>query len=122
LAVEVAFSEPQSKVKQDADFWLSQSSGEVKAVLSITVRRRGKITIEKWDLLPTPTGTTPRPTQTIEIVRNPAPNCLRIKGALKLQFQDIFLRNKQKEETGFIFSYSDIEMIADDVWHFQFGE
>jgi hypothetical protein len=122
LAVEVAFSEPRRKVEQDADFWLRQSGGEVKAVLSITVHRHGKITIEKWDLLPTPAGIAPRPTQTIEIVRNPAPNCPRIQGQLQLQFQDLFLRNKQKEETDFIFSYDDMEEIASDVWRFQFDE
>ncbi|KAJ5812513.1 hypothetical protein N7474_008814 [Penicillium riverlandense] len=124
LVLEVAWSERRPKLERDIDFWLRESNGDVKVVLSITVHPCGIISIEKWDLSPTSSGngTAPRPTQKIEIVRKPTPNCPRVKGQIQLQFQDIFLRDKEGTDIDFIISHSDMEEIASQVWGFQFEQ
>lgn len=122
LAVEISWSEQRLKFEQDVDFWLSESNGDVKVALTISVHARGRITIESWELASAPAGgvSKPHPTQRIEIVRNPAPNCSPIEGQLTLPFQDIFLRDKQKDETDFTLTHNDMEDIATVVWATQF--
>lgn len=49
IVLEVAASEPQSKLLSDVRFWLYESEGNVKIVLALTVNRRTlEINIEKW--------------------------------------------------------------------------
>ncbi|KAJ6138912.1 hypothetical protein N7471_005398 [Penicillium samsonianum] len=60
------------------------------------------------------------PTQKIEIVRKPAPNCPKVNGQLKLQFRAIFLREKKGTETDFVLTERDMEHIARLIWAVQF--
>lgn len=60
------------------------------------------------------------PTQKIEIVRKPAPNCPKVNGQLKLQFRAIFLREKKGTGTDFVLTERDMEHIARLIWAVQF--
>lgn len=121
LVGEVAWSgsqEARTKLEKDIRFWLEGSGDQVKVVLTITVHDRGRITIEKWDTIPVPQF----PTQKIEIVDDPAPNCPRVNGQLQVPFRDVFLREKDKKdiEADFVLTENDMEQIARHVWAFQF--
>jgi hypothetical protein len=118
LAGEVAFSETRRQLEHDIQWWHTQGNDEVNVVLSITVHPWGKITIEKWGL-PAP-GAEPLPTQKMEIVRHPAPKCPRISGSLKIDFEDVYLRPKQRNETDFILTDAEMERFAYIVWRVQF--
>jgi hypothetical protein len=118
LVGEAAFSETRRQLEHDMQWWHTQGNGDVNVVLSITVHRRGKITIEKWD--PPAPGANPLPTQKMEIVRHPAPKCPRISGSLKIDFEDVYLRPKQRNETDFILTDAEMERFAHIVWRAQF--
>lgn len=75
-------------------------------VFSITVYPRSKITIENWD--PPAHGANPLPTQKMEIVRHPT----KIGGSLKIDFEDVYLRPKQRNETDFILTNAEMERFA----------
>lgn len=51
VALEVAVSESQGKLNSDVRFWLRESQGDTKIVLTLRVNRTvPAITIEKWEL------------------------------------------------------------------------
>ncbi|KAI3230620.1 transcriptional regulator family: Fungal Specific TF [Penicillium roqueforti] len=85
---------------------LSNGNGQVNVVFSITVYPRSKITIENWD--PPAHGANPLPTQKMEIVRHPT----KIGGSLKIDFEDVYLRPKQRNETDFILTNAEMERFA----------
>ncbi|KAJ5425591.1 hypothetical protein N7465_000661 [Penicillium sp. CMV-2018d] len=98
IVVEVAYSETPAKMIKDAKFWLNESSGQVS--------------IEQWKM-----GTrAPVPVQKLEITRNPAPKCEKIQGRMRLSFEEIHLRPKGSDDTDFIVSHRDLEILADRVW------
>ncbi|KAJ5193493.1 hypothetical protein N7449_009635 [Penicillium cf. viridicatum] len=115
IAVEVAWSEPRGKVIKDVNFWLNESSGQVNIVLTVKIYERGRISIEQWKM----GAHAPVPVQKIEITRNPAPKCEKIQGSMRLLFEDIQLRPKGPNDTDFIISHRDMEILADQVWHEQ---
>lgn len=115
IAVEVAWSERRPKVKDDMEFWLANSRGKVVVALSITVTRT-KIAVERWELESRNDGMIPHPTEKMEILRKAKPNCPRIQGHLKIPFEDIYLRRKQKDETDFVLTEDNMEEMARKVW------
>lgn len=115
IAVEVAWSEPRGKMIKDVNFWLNESSGQVNIVLTVNIYERGRISIEQWKM----GAHAPVPVQKIEITRNPAPKCEKIQGSMRLSFEDIHLRPKGPNDTDFIISHRDMEILADQVWHEQ---
>jgi hypothetical protein len=117
IVVEVVWSEPRGKLIRDVKFWLSQSYGKVNIILTITVSKCGNISIEQWKTR----GATPVPVQTIEITRTPPPKCERVQGSMRLAFEDIHLRPKGKNDTDFIISHRDMEIMARQIWDEQFG-
>ncbi|KAJ5508030.1 hypothetical protein N7527_010173 [Penicillium freii] len=53
LAIETGLSESLSQLRKDALWWLSNSSGEVRIVLLISIsKRKDKVFVEKWQLAP----------------------------------------------------------------------
>jgi hypothetical protein len=118
IAGEVAYTETRHQLEHDMQWWHTQGNDNVRVVLSIIVHRRGRITIEKWDR-PAP-GADPVPTQKMDIVRNPAPNCPRISGSLTISYEDIYLHPKQANETDLVFTNADMEQYAREVWAIQF--
>lgn len=122
LVGEVTWMERRSKLVQDMKFWLEESHRQVKVALAITIHARGRITIEKWETNPSSDDgiMSPFPTQKIEIVRKPAPNCPRITGELVIKFKDVFLRERKGTENDFVLTESDMEEMARGIWAFQF--
>jgi len=113
IAVEIAYSEPRRKLEEDMKFWLNDSNGDVNVALTITIERRGlKITVEKWSLQ----GQRATPTQKMEIVRHPEPNCPSVTGGISFAYQDAFLRQKSHTETDFVLTAADMQQLGTAEW------
>jgi hypothetical protein len=111
VAVEVKWSEGRGKVQRGMKFWLKDSRGDVKVALTVSVQRRGKITVERWDLSP---GGNPFPYQTVDIHRG-AEGPL-INGEINVKFRDVFLRDKEPTESDFTLTHDDMQHMAWNVW------
>ncbi|KAJ5978349.1 hypothetical protein N7501_001691 [Penicillium viridicatum] len=122
LVGEVAWSEPRRKLLQDIEFWFKEFNSQSKVAIAMTVHARGRITIEQWGRNPRPDGNMDLriTAQRIEIVRKPAPNCPRVSANLKLQFRDIYLREKKEIDKDFVVTEKSIELLAFQVWNAQF--
>jgi hypothetical protein len=92
-------------------FWLKDLRGDVKVALTVSVQRRGRITVERWDLSP---GENPFPYQTMEIHRG-AEGPL-INGEINIKFLDGFLRDKEPTESDFTLTHDDMKYMARAVW------
>ncbi|OQD60876.1 hypothetical protein PENPOL_c020G01074 [Penicillium polonicum] len=112
IVVEVVYSETPAKMMKDVRFWLTECSGQVSIVLTINILERGRISIEQWKM----GARAPVPVQKLEITRNPAPKCEKIQGRMRLYYEDIYLRPKGPNDTDFIISHEDLELLADQVW------
>lgn len=112
IVVEVSYSENRAKMMRDVNFWLNESSGQVNIVLTVRIHARRSISIQQWKM----GNCTPFSVQKLEIAENPAPNCERIQGTMRLSFEDIYLRPKGRDDTDFLISHGDIEYVADQVW------
>ncbi|KAJ5194593.1 uncharacterized protein N7498_008031 [Penicillium cinerascens] len=112
MAIEVQWSETRAKLKADAKFWLDESKGDVSVVITVSISSNGKISIERWNL--SQQSGDPFPTQTMAIER--LPDGPRITGEMKVNFCDIFLRDKQAAESDFEISHDNLIEMADDVW------
>ncbi|KAJ5508215.1 hypothetical protein N7527_010358 [Penicillium freii] len=90
----------------------------------MTVHARGRIAIEQWGRNPRPDGSMDLriPAQRTEIVRKPAPNCPRVSENLKLQFRDIYLREKKEMDKDFVVAEKSMELLALQVRKVQFQE
>lgn len=115
IAVEVAYTEPPAKMIRDVQFWLNECDGQVNIMLTVKIHKRGKISIEQWRM----GARAPFPVQKLEISRNPAPNCEKIQGSMRLSFEDIHLRPKGPNDTDFVITHQNIESLAHRVWHQQ---
>ncbi|KAJ5967352.1 hypothetical protein N7501_003600 [Penicillium viridicatum] len=101
-----------AKMIRDVDFWLNESSGQVNIVLTVKIYERGRISIEQWKM----GARAPVPIQKLEITRNPAPKCEKIQGSMRLSFEETNLRPNGPDDTDFIVSHRDLEILADRVW------
>ncbi|CAG8902696.1 unnamed protein product [Penicillium egyptiacum] len=117
VVLEVTYNETPKKMEENAKFWLTESS-EVATVLTVEVFKRGRISVKQWNMR----GATAVPSQAMEIVRNPAPNCKKIQGSIRLALKDIYLRPKRQHETDFVLTPHAMEQIASPIWHTQFGD
>jgi len=115
FVLEIGLSESLRKLRNDANWWLSNSRGEVNIVLIIHINRGSRtILIEKWECAPATriqlltriqqitidpndiTGTTPTP--------------------LILHFHKIFLRQPIPPEQDRAFTAQDLRNWSNDVW------
>lgn len=103
---------------RDVAFWLTQSSGKVNVVLTVNLHTRGRISIEQWKM----GGRAPVPVQRLEITRKPAPKCEKVRGSMRIPFDEIHLRPKGPRDTDFVVSHQDLEEMADQVWRKQAQE
>ena len=126
IVFEVADSESLRQLKNGAQWWLSNSGGQVQIVLIFLIQERSRtIQIEKWETRPT-TGRTTRsnqppaqvPTQIQQIIISPN----NVTGApLILHFHLAFLRainqNAVPPEHDFTFTAQDLRDWANNFWN-----
>jgi hypothetical protein len=133
LVVEAGVSETLARLRVDADWWLTNSNGEVKVVVIISIRRAQKsIWIEKWCLQSrTPAAPATRtnasiPTKTQELTITQTPPIptppgnvatYAVTGApLILEFEKLLLRVPVLSEGDVIFTAEDLQAWADEFW------
>ncbi|KAJ5100432.1 hypothetical protein N7456_006484 [Penicillium angulare] len=112
---EVAWSGHRAKLKGDVGFWLNDPDSYAKVVISISVFC-DKVMVESWER----SDESPSPVQMIQIIRDPRPGCPQVNGHLEIQFSDIFGRDKTDEESNFRLTEPDMEILARNIWAFQY--
>jgi hypothetical protein len=126
MVIETAFSESQSKLANDARWWLNASGRELKTVITIAVqKRREAITIDKWEAISRPTRgdpgkMVPEVVQKVTMTRQGGGAPVHITGApLVIGFEKLFLRpaEEEKGEGDVVFSHDDLAEIADLTWN-----
>ena len=133
LVFEAGVSETLSQLRTDAEWWLTNSRGEVKIAIVISIKPAQKsLWIEKWCLQPrTPAAQVTRadapvPTkiQELTIIRNPLiptppgnTATYAVTGApLILEFEKLLLRAPVLPEGDVIFTAADLQAWADEFW------
>ncbi|KKZ62173.1 hypothetical protein EMCG_03311 [[Emmonsia] crescens] len=120
VALEVAFSESRAKVKRDVSWWLHESNGDVRMVLTIDIKTTsGDIYINSWDrgaIMPTRLHPYPEPRaiQEIKLYRNQSP--MLDGDDLVIPFDKMMLRKPGPGEGPFIFTKKELQGLAERVW------
>lgn len=108
LVVETGFTETHGKLAADADWWLRQSNGDVKVVITIKVSKT-KVTIRRWG------GQAVLKQEIVMRKHNRRP--ATITGApLRIPFRDLFLRDPVRNQGDLIFRQEDLEEWAEAIW------
>ncbi|EFE32606.1 uncharacterized protein ARB_00431 [Trichophyton benhamiae CBS 112371] len=124
VVLEVAFSEPEDKVKDNAWWWLYRSNRTVLKVITIDIKREsGNVYVTLWERGAAPSRQHPRPearaVSTLNIFRGQHGNPARLEGTdIALPFKDMLLRDPDPGhgEGDFIFSQAELLEIAENVW------
>lgn len=127
VVIESGYSESTIHLRQMADLWISESDGQVKVVIVISIERaREKILIEKSIPNPTPLNTGPAlrsrgraalREQTITLTKTHNRPAAVTGAPLVIMFHEMFLRNRATDtEKDFRISEHDLQEIAKKVW------
>ncbi|KAJ5931636.1 hypothetical protein N7516_006125 [Penicillium verrucosum] len=123
FVLEVAYTEPRTKVERDMRLWLQATQSQVEFAMTASVDKWNKrITLEQWELKHKPTKTNPDriiadPVQKMCIAKpqsssqNPT-----ISGSFEIPFRSLFLRDCQGNEHDFVMTHEDITRLARDIW------
>lgn len=125
VVLEVAVSETEAKLKSDVRYWLYESRGDVKVVLTVAINRRApEIVIEKWEL-PEDERRTHR-TQRVVISKTKTETKTEINqitvldGPLIIEFPKLFLRPTMTPvETDIRIDREKLEALATSIWCIQ---
>ncbi|KAJ5514397.1 hypothetical protein N7463_003949 [Penicillium fimorum] len=116
VALEVAYSESDSKLNSDVRFWLNPDDGNAKICLTLRIdRAKTRICIEKWQ----PQNGRPHRSQIIWITK--VSNQISVTNhPLVIPFEDLFLRLPfTPTERDIEVSKEALEDIADKIWDMQ---
>ena len=139
IVFEAGFSESLPKLRTDAAWWLTNSRGDVKIVVVVSIRRPQRmLLIEQWCMAPHPGPSAatrtrsnanaplqvPRPTQELTIIQDPPipplPNTVptyTVTGApLTFDFAKLLLRAPVPPEGNVIFTAADLQAFALRYW------
>ncbi|KAJ5101227.1 hypothetical protein NUU61_003449 [Penicillium alfredii] len=122
IAIEVGYAESKGKLRNDLRWWLSQSSGEVKAAISISTHKsKREIVIEIWAMTDTSSGTKPTLQQRLVISKPTADGTTDVTNApLTVPFESLFLRATDRSEEGDIqMTEDDLRQMAEEIWETQ---
>ena len=134
IVFESGLSESLTKLRNDAKWWLTNSQGDVRIVLIVSVKPGNKtLRVEKWCLAPLQLRRSPRiinsgvqvPTRVQEILvtQNPPAHpgdaaTYTVTGApLTLEFQEMLLRAPAPPESDVVFTTADLSQWATDFWN-----
>lgn len=116
VVLEAGLSERTTKLQSDAQWWLSNSDGDVKIALTMSVNRREpSIEIHKWEH----ENNRPRISQTIKLWKDAEGNDQPIQtdGApLLIEFDKLFLRAPAMHEHDIRIESDDLRRVAKAVW------
>jgi hypothetical protein len=114
VILEVAYSETKSKLMSDIRFWLHQSKGDVKVVVTLQINRQTpKITVETWELQ------SDRPHRMQQLIVSKAKNqeVMVRNDPLVIQFASLFLRPASiPKETDINVDAEKLQLLATDIW------
>ncbi|KAJ0414169.1 hypothetical protein BJY00DRAFT_321205 [Aspergillus carlsbadensis] len=116
VVLEVANSEFLKKLQSDVRFWLRESEGHVKTVLTIAIRDHAKtIVVEKWEKAPSGRA---HSQQHIEITRNRRANTATVTGGpLVIDFEKLFSRPISSPiERDIVLGDAQLSKIARVIW------
>ncbi|KAK3940458.1 hypothetical protein QBC46DRAFT_125929 [Diplogelasinospora grovesii] len=143
LVIEAGYSQSLEGLRADMQWWFSASNHQVKIVLLVKLdQSRGEIILEKWQEVSAPppprqgpitraaaaaTQLQPSRDQLIAITRAPGitnthPNRFNptsyivTSGALRLEFEHLFLRPPGPGEADIIISMLQLQKFAENVW------
>lgn len=125
VVIESAWSERQSKLADDARWWLNASQGELKTAITISVQKKKRaITIEKWEAISRPTRgepgkMVPEVVQKVTMTREGDGKPVHVTGApLVIGFDKLFLRpaEEDKGEGDVFLDNDDLTLVADLTW------
>jgi hypothetical protein len=114
VVLEVAVSEPRSKLQSDVRFWLRESKGDVKVVFTLAVNRRTpEVTIEKWEL----ENDRPHRTQRVSVSKATSGQVTVRNDPLVIEFGKLFLREaSMPKEKDIVIDKDELQDIATSVW------
>ncbi|KAG0123603.1 hypothetical protein HOY82DRAFT_636846 [Tuber indicum] len=125
VVIECGVAEGLRQLKTDSCWWLKSSSRDVKIVLLFAIKAAFKtIRIEKWEMVRVPNALATQANPN-EVARIPALTTevdilypVSATGSLILEFSKVFLRPPVQNtlEGDIIFSASDLEDWATDIW------
>ncbi|KAI5865219.1 hypothetical protein GGS23DRAFT_603850 [Durotheca rogersii] len=134
LVIEAGVTQSRSSLRMKANWWFATSENHVKIVLLVKVDFRDKsIVIEKWKAesqnppsvarritraaTRAAQALTPTAVQTVTIKRAAGigPTSPR-KGLLRLEFENLFLRQPTGNESDIILGTTELQVYASDVW------
>jgi hypothetical protein len=133
LVFEAGISETLARLRVDADWWLTNSNGEVKIVVIIWIVRAAKsLVIEKWCLQPRSRAAPVTRANTLittkiqelTIIQNPPipppqgtiPTYAVTGAPLILEFEKLLLRAPVPPECDVIFTAADLQAWAAEFW------
>ena len=135
IVFESGLSESLTRLRHDAQWWLTNSGGDVNIIVIISITPAVKrLRFEKWCLRPAagnipatredpnPNPLVPTRVQEITVIQNPAAQPgpappYAVTGApLTLEFQDILLRAPVPPEGNVVFTIADLSRFAENFW------
>ncbi|EAL85603.1 uncharacterized protein AFUA_6G04370 [Aspergillus fumigatus Af293] len=122
VVIQCAYSQPRSKLANDARWWLLEAGGDVKTVLTILVHQTRREVVEKWELIPRETRQgqnkkVPEITRRVVMSQKTDNDPIRVTGyPLTLPFEHLFLRPANPGEGDIVLDESDLETIATLTW------
>ncbi|OAX82287.1 hypothetical protein ACJ72_03368 [Emergomyces africanus] len=90
LVLEVGYSESASKLRNDASWWLTESEGDVRVVITLKIFRNNRVHLEMWQFCDG--ATRPRPVMTQEATVTRSASGYFASAPMVIRFQDLLLR------------------------------
>lgn len=122
VVMETGYATSKRKLDWNARWWLNESEGRVKMVLVTCIQRqRREYLFQRWELV----DRSPVVTCEIMVSRSGPDQSVNVSSTdepLVLRFEDVFARQPGEGEEDIILSLEDLKMVAQDVWHFEFGD
>ncbi|CAL5870076.1 uncharacterized protein PFLUO_LOCUS4310 [Penicillium psychrofluorescens] len=122
VVIEIGVSECLPKLQSDAEWWINNSNGDVKIVLTMSINRKTpKITIMKWEWAADKSKCSAMQTITIWKEQAGNANTTRMSGApLSIEFNKLFLREPvSPTEHDIRMDENDLRNLARSIWRVQ---
>ena len=111
LVLEVGYSESASKLRNDASWWLAESQGDVRVVMTLKVLRNYRMHFEMWQFRDG--AARPRPIMTQEATVTKSASGYSASAGMVIRFEDLFLRAPAGNgERDIVFDHDDLEGLA----------
>lgn len=117
VVTESGSSESLSRLRLDAQWWITSSIGDAKLVIIMAIHRRNpQLVLEKWVPDPSAGRVSGIRTQEITVIREPG-NLVTTTGApLTIAFEEMFLRQASLQESDILVPVEALEKIAHNTW------